>query len=570
MMKRLFAFTKPYAKSRNILFFLVVLRSIQLPLLAWMTGAIINQVIVHGKVDLLFVSCLGFLAFAIFTDVTFSFRMVLAMNLGESVIRYLRLAVFRHMQSMRMAAFHRTKVGRIISRFTSDAEAVRVGIQDVLFVSLVQAGQMMVAAALMAFYDIGLFLVILVLVPVYWLINRQFSHRLAKAHREVQESFSRITSSLAEAVNGIRVTQGFVRQDVNSAVFASLVQDHAKVSMKVAKTSGTFIPLLEFNSQIFIAILLVLGGWQVIHTETTVTVGDLIQFFFLANLFFSPIQSLGNQYNNALNALAGAERLFAFLDTKPDWVEPDGISDLPKINGHVRFHDVTFSYKPAEPVLHGISFAVEPGWSVALVGHTGSGKTSIINLLAKFYLPDSGQVFIDGHDILAIRAESLQRQIGMVLQQNFLFSGTILENIRFSRPEATEDEVAEVLHSLDCDDLFESLPEGLLTELGERGAGLSLGQRQLLCFARAMLADPRILILDEATSAIDTITEVRLQKATKNLLAGRTSFVVAHRLSTVRDADLLLILDHGKLVQSYRRGEKGFADYIRKNHAMVL
>lgn len=570
MVTRLFAFTKPYAKSRNLLFFLVILRSIQLPALAWMTGAIINEVVVHGKLDFLLASCLGFLAFAVFTDVTFSFRMVLAMNLGESVIRDLRLAVFRHMQSMRMAAFHRTKVGRIISRFTSDAEAVRVGIQDVLFVSLVQAGQMVVAAALMAFYDIGLFLVILVLVPVYWVINRRFSHRMARAHREVQESFSRITSSLAEAVNGIRVTQGFVRQDVNAAVFASLVQDHARVSMKVAKTSGTFIPLLEFNSQIFIAILLVLGGWQVIHTETSVTVGDLIQFFFLANLFFSPIQSLGNQYNNALNALAGAERLFAFLDTKPDWEEPDDVLDLPRIRGHVCFEDVTFSYQPGEPVLHGLSFAVEPGWSVALVGHTGSGKTSIINLLGKFYLPDSGRVRIDGHDILTIRAESLQRQIGMVLQQNFLFSGTILENLRFSRPEATEEEVAEVLASLDCDDLFEGLPGGLHTELGERGAGLSLGQRQLLCFARAMLADPRILILDEATSAIDTITEVRLQKATQKLLAGRTSFVVAHRLSTVRDADLLLILDHGHLVHSYRRGEKGFTDYLRANQAKAL
>lgn len=570
MMRRLFAFTRPYAKSRNILFFLVVLRSVQLPLLAWMTGAIINEVVVHGKVDILLASCAGFLALAIFTDVTFSFRMMLAMNLGESVIRDLRLAVFRHMQNMRMAAFHRTKVGRIISRFTSDAEAVRVGIQDVLFVSLVQAGQMLVAAALMAFYDLGLFLVILVLVPVYWLINRHFSNRLARAHREVQESFSRITSSLAESVNGIRVTQGFVRQDVNSAVFSSLVQDHAKVSMRVAKTSGTFIPLLEFNSQIFIAILLVLGGWQVIHTETTVTVGDLIQFFFLANLFFSPIQTLGNQYNNALNALAGAERLFAFLDTKPDWVEPGNVVGLPVIRGHVKFEDVIFSYKPGEPVLHGISFVVEPGWSVALVGHTGSGKTSIINLLAKFYLPDSGRVLIDGQDILTIRSESLQRQIGMVLQQNFLFSGTILENIRFSKPEATEAEVTNVLRSLDCDDLFESLPDGIHTELGERGAGLSLGQRQLLCFARAMLADPRILILDEATSAIDTITEVRLQKATKKLLAGRTSFVVAHRLSTVRDADLLLILDHGRLVHSYQRGEKGFSDYIRTNHAMIL
>ncbi len=567
MMRRLLAFTNPYAGQRNILLLLVVLRSIQLPLIAWATGAIINKVIVAGTMDLLLLSCLGFLLIGFITDLTFYFRISLAMNLGESVIRDIRLAVFRHMQGMTMGAFHRTKIGRIISRFTSDAEAVRIGVQEVLFVSLVQGGQMILAAVLMATYDLGLFLVILLLVPVYLVINGHFSHRLAKAHREVQESFSRITSSLAEAVNGIRVTQGFVRQDTNAAVFAALLQDHAKSNQRVARTSGTFIPLLEFNSQIFIALLLVLGGWQVLHTDSTVTVGDLIQFFFLANLFFSPIQSLGNQYNNALSAMAGAERLFAFLDTKPDWTEPPTVTDIPRIDGAVHFKNVGFSYNPGEPVLHEISFSVEPGWSVALVGHTGSGKTSIINLLAKFYLPESGRILVDGRDLATIRGDSLRRQIGMVLQQNFLFSGTVLENIRFPKPEATEEEVASTLGALGCADLFLSLPRGLATELGERGAGLSLGQRQLLCMARAMLADPRLLILDEATSAIDTITEARLQTATSRLLQGRTSFLVAHRLSTIRDADLLLVLDHGRLIASHRKGSSGFANYLLENQS---
>ncbi len=545
MLIRLFSFTRPYAKQRNILIGLVVLRSIQLPLLAWMTGAIINEVVVKGSAGLLMWSCLGFLLFSAFTDFTFGFRMLLSQNLGESVIRDLRTTLFRHMQSMRMGYFHRTKVGRTISRFTSDAEAVRTGVQDVLFVSTVQAGQMLVSAMLMAFYDWVLFLVVLGLVPIYWGINQYFSKRLSTAHREVQESFSRITSNLAEAVNGIRVTQGFVRQDVNSATFEALVQDHAKYSLKVARTSGTFVPLLELNSQIFIAILLMLGGYQVLHTESTVSVGDLIQFFFLATLFFSPIQALANQYNNALNALAGAERLFQFLDTPPEWTEPDKLVPIGRVEGRVEFRDVHFSYNPERVALRGVSFKVEPGQSVAFVGHTGSGKSSMINLLAKFYLPNQGAVLVDGRDLMTVPALSFQRQLGMVLQQNFLFSGTVLENIRFPRPTASVEEVRAAADSIGCLDLLDQLPDGLDTEVGERGGGLSLGQRQLVCFARAMLADPRILILDEATSSIDAITELRLQQALDKLLIGRTSFMVAHRLSTVRRADVILVLQQG-------------------------
>jgi ATP-binding cassette subfamily B protein len=247
--------------------------------------------------------------------------------------------------------------------------------------------------------------------------------------------------------------------------------------------------------------------------------------------------------------MAGAERLFRTLDTPPDWRDAPDARPLPPLRGRVEFREVTFGYDPARPVLHGISFLAAPGQTIALVGHTGSGKTSIINLLSKFYLAQSGQILLDGHEIQAATADSLRRQMGIVLQQNFLFSGTVVDNIRLPRPEVSDEAVAEVLRQLDCADLLEALPDGLRTRVGEKGRGLSVGQQQLVCFARAMLADPRLLILDEATSAIDTITEARLQHALARLLQGRTSFVVAHRLSTIRRADQVLVLDHGHLIE---------------------
>jgi ATP-binding cassette subfamily B protein len=275
----------------------------------------------------------------------------------------------------------------------------------------------------------------------------------------------------------------------------------------------------------------------------------------MANLFFSPILILGNQYNQAMTAMAGAERLFGLLDLQPEWSDPVDAVAMDRLEGRVEFDHVTFGYDPARPVLHDISFAVDAGQSVALVGHTGSGKTSIINLVSKFYLPQHGTIRIDGRDLNGITSESLHHHLGIVLQQNFLFFGTVAENIRYGKPGATDDEIRLSLRQLGCEDLITSLPEGLETQVGERGATLSAGQRQLICFARAMIANPRILILDEATSSIDSATEARLQQALQILIAGRTSFVVAHRLSTIRHADLVLVLDHGRIVERGRHAE---------------
>lgn len=557
LIRRLFGYTRPVAGKRNALIALTLTRALQLPALAWLVGATIAGPIAGGDMSALYWWVAAYLGMAILTDFLFHFRQRYAQEIGETVVKLLRAELFARVQAQPMAFFHRTKLGSIIGRMTSDVQALRVAIQDVFFVSIVQIGQMAGAAAVMLVTDWVMFLVVAGLAPFLWAVNRHFRDRLSRYSRATQESFSRVTASLAESVNGIRVTQGFVREEMNTGLFRELIASHARYNIALARTSAILMPILELNSQFFISVLLMLGGWRCFHGY--MEVGDLITFFFLANLFFSPVQTLGRQFEQALIAMAGAERVFRLIDRKPEWQDAADVTPLADPRGadhgtaapgvEVEFRAVSFGYDPARPILHEVSFTARPGTTVALVGHTGSGKSSILNLVTKFYLPTAGAVRLDGRDILTVSSESLHRQMGMVTQQNFLFSGTVRDNIRYARPEADDAAVREAARTLGCVDLLEALPRGLDTEVGERGAALSVGQRQLVCFVRAMLADPRLLILDEATSAIDALTEERLQAALVKLLAGRTSFVVAHRLSTIRHADLVLVMDQGRVVE---------------------
>ena len=550
LIRRLWSYTSTAARKRNWLVGMSIVRSVQLaaftPLMAW----IINGAIAGCDLRALALGLAAYAVLAIVTDAMFHFRQRYALELGEEVVNRLRNEIFSRVQRQPMSFFHRTKLGRIISRATSDIEALRVGIQDVLFVTVIQFGSMVLAGAVMLHYDWAMFLVVLAMAPVLWGVNRRFRMKFSQLTRASHESFSRVTATLAESVNGIRVTQGFVRQETNLGLFRSLLTDHSRYNIALARTSAILTPLLELNSQFFIAILLLLGGWRVFHGD--MTMASLIAFFLLANQFFAPIAVIGNQYNQALVAMAGAERVFRLIDTPPDWEDDPAATPLPVAAGtgvRVEFRGVQFGYDPARLVLHDINFTAEPGQTIALVGHTGSGKSSIINLVSKFYLPSGGELLIDGREIRTITSHSLHRQMGMVQQQNFLFSGTVLDNIRLSKPEASDAEIRDAARRLDCLDLLEALPKGLLTEVGERGANLSVGQRQLICFTRALLADPRLVILDEATSSIDALTEARLQKALIELLRSRTSFVVAHRLSTIRHADLVLVLDQGRIIE---------------------
>jgi ATP-binding cassette subfamily B protein len=547
LVRRLYAYTRGHSRLRNRLALVVVLRSLQLPLVTWWTARVISGPVAHKDAPATLRGVLVLLAFAAFTEFCFVYRSRYALELGEAVVHDLRNDIHATLLRMPVAYFKRTPIGRLLGRATSDVDVVRIGVQDVVFVSVVQAGNFFVSAALMLWYDWQLFLVVLVMAPVVWSIVRHFKVALSRAYRAQQESFSRVTAKLAESVTGIREIQGFVRQSLNGELFAELIRDHSKVNYGAAKQSAVFQPLLELNGQVFLSILLVVGGYQALSGR--VALDALIQFLFLSNAFFGAIPMLGNQYNQALTAMAGAERVFALLDQKPDWVDEPNARDLPELGGRVEFRDVTFEYEPGRPVLAGVSFRAEPGQTVALVGHTGGGKTTVMSLVAKLYLATAGQVLIDGHDLATATSASLHRQLASVTQENFLFTGSVADNLRLGKPEATAEEMREAARALDVLDLLLELPQGFETPVGERGAGLSLGQRQIICFVRAMLASPRILLLDEATSSVDAVTEARVQEALGRLLRGRTSFVVAHRLSTIRHADQVLVLDLGRVVE---------------------
>ena len=553
---RLLAFTSPHRGQRDALLVLCVLRAMARPGLAWFVGYLIKGPVAAGDAAATARGIALFTALFLLADVALYWRIRLAHQIGESVLRDLRDRLMAHLLTQPLAFFHARRHGGLISRMISDIEAMRNGVQNNFFITFVSLGQMTCAALLMLWANPRLFLVLLAIVPCLLLVHGFFRGRILHASRVQQETFSRVTSALAETVQGIRVTQGFAREDTNAGIFARLVRSLAGNVVKTASLTALYLPLLELNAQGFMAALVGVGGWAALSGGGA-GLGDLVTFFFLADLFFSPITIIGAQLSEATLAMAGAERYFRLLDTPPTWTDAPAAVACPPLRGGVEFRDVRFAYVPDRPVLHGISFVATPGQVVALVGHTGSGKSTIVGLLAKFQLPLAGQVLVDGNDVAGLRQETLRRQMGFVFQQNFLFAGTIADNVRSARPDATEEEVRQAFRDLDCLDLIEALPGGIHAACSEKGRSLSMGQQQLVAFARALLADPRILVLDEATSAVDTLTEARLQLALNRLMKGRTCFVIAHRLSTIRRADQVLVLDDGRIVE-------------RGNHAALL
>jgi ABC-type multidrug transport system fused ATPase/permease subunit len=479
-----------------------------------------------------------------------------AIRVGQGVMTDLRLAVFRHIQQLSLSYFDRTHQGRIINRADSDID----GLDQVLTwggTQLLQSALTLVGVLfVMASTNWKLCLAVSIVLPPLAVATYLFQKFIMQAHRHVRQQSSRLTASLAENISGVRVVQSLARENENLERYEGLHQVYTDRNYDVARIFHTYMPSLGLVGGIGTAIVLGYGGYLMLHHDLTgghrMTAGDLAAFILYVGMFFGPIQTMGDLYNNVLSAGANAERIFQLLDTESQVIDRPGARELPPIQGEVRFENVRFRYSANESdgwILQDVDFHVDAGQTVALVGHTGSGKTSIISLLARFYEPQFGRILIDGIDVARTTIESLHRQLGIVTQENFLFTGTILDNLRFGRPDATEDEVRAAARALGTDEIISHLKDGYLTAVGERGGNLSAGERQLFCITRALVAQPRILILDEATSAVDPKSEALIQSALDVLLQGRTTFVIAHRLSTVRKASLILVLQEGRLVE---------------------
>jgi len=467
--------------------------------------------------------------------------------IGQQVIYDLRHDLFRHIQRLSFRFFDKRPAGSVLVRITNDVNALQDLFTNGVVNVIMDCVQLVGIIVILLAWNFKLGLAVMITVPLMFLVSSALRRRIRFAWQDVRMKQSRINAHLNESIQGIKVTQAYVQEKPNIAFFDWMNTINIKAWNKASALNQAFGPIIELTSAIGTLILFWYGS-HLIQTGA-ITIGLLVGFANYVGNFWDPINRLGQMYAQLLIAMASSERIFEFMDEEPTVAEGKRAAELPPILGNVKFDNIVFEYEKGRPALRGISLDVKAGQSIALVGHTGSGKSTIINLLCRFYDPVEGRVLVDGTDIRDVTIASLRSQVGIVLQDTFIFSGTIRDNIRYGRLDATDEEVEAAAKAVNAHDFIKDLPDGYDTEVQERGNVLSMGQRQLLSFARALLADPRVLILDEATASIDTETELKIQEALKTLLAGRTSFIIAHRLSTIRHADNIVVMDHGRIVE---------------------
>jgi ABC-type multidrug transport system fused ATPase/permease subunit len=471
---------------------------------------------------------------------------------GQRALADLRLQIFRHLQEMPVSFYERRPAGMLISRMTNDVEALDSLVTDTV-ITLFQASLTLVGSVvILLLLDVKLALVTFLIFPVMLAASLAFRIASADAYRRTRETISSITQYLQETLSGIRVVRTFGQEPRHLARFTELNRINREANMTTVNLNAAYFPFVEFLSSVATFALLLIGGAQVIQGD--IQVGVLVGFIAALNGFFDPIAQLSQVYTTYQSGMAALDKIFDLLDVQADLTDAPDAVDLPRIRGEIRFEDVSFRYSPgdgAEPkyALEHVTMTVPPGQTVALVGATGAGKSTFAKLVARFYDPSDGRVLVDGRDLRTIRAHSLRSQMGIVPQEAFLFSGTVGDNIAFGRPDATAEDIETAARAVGAWEFIEALPAGLETEVGERGVQLSAGQRQLVAFARALIADPRILVLDEATSNVDLHTEGRIEAGLRRLLAGRTAIVIAHRLSTIRQAGRIVVLDQGRIVE---------------------
>ena len=510
---------------------------------------------IEGLIRLIIVMVVLFILSSVLTGATF-FTMAWT---GQHVLRVMRVEVFQQLHRLSLSYYSEHEAGDLMSRITNDTTAIEQAFSFAL-VNVFSGILLLVWVSYnMLTTNLPFALLSLAVAPIMFLATYYFSEQARKAFRVSREEIGNVNAELQESIAAVREVQAFNRADENIEQFKEVNAANRDANVRAVAYTSALAPTLEALSYVALASVTGVGGWYLLKGQTllgtTVTLGLVVTFLGYVQRFNQPIQQIAVLWTNIQNAIAGAERIFTILDEKPAVNNKPAAKEMPEIKGLVEFDHATHSYEDGVPVLKDVSFTAQPGQTIAIVGPTGAGKTTIINLIPRFYDVTSGSVKIDGMDVRDVSMKSLREQIGIVLQDTFLFSQSVMENVRFGRPDATDEEVMVAIKLANADSFIERLPEKYDTVLGERGSGLSQGQRQLLSIARAALVDPRILILDEATSSVDTRTERLIQKAFDELLKGRTAFVIAHRLSTIRNADVILVLKDGQIIERGRHDQ---------------
>ncbi|GAA0446924.1 MAG: ABC transporter ATP-binding protein [Bacillota bacterium] len=558
-MWRLLIYLKPYSRTYlpAAIIAMLVSTAVRLIVPILIGKVAIDVAIDEGNISLLTYLVIGIGILYLLSYVGNVYRIKWVNILGQNVIYDIRQHLFSHVQHLSHRFFDSRSAGSILVRIMNDINSLQELFTNGIINLLMDVVTLVGIIVILFVLSPKLALAIMIILPVMFYLTTKLRRTIRRSWQSVRIQQSRMNSHLNEGLQGMRITQSFSQEKENGEYFHGVNSDNYKSWREATRKSAMFRPFVEMSNAIGTIILISYGAYLILLGVENggIEIGDFVSFAFFIGMFWDPISRLGQMYNQMLMAMAASERIFEFLDEKPNVKEAADAYGIDDMNGHIEFDKVEFSYDNDRIALHEISFEIKQGQTIALVGHTGSGKSTIANLISRFYDPTKGKVKIDGHDLKEVNLNSLRQKISVVLQDTFIFSGTIIENIRFGRPDASDEEVKEAAKVVGADDFIQRLANGYETEVEERGNILSAGERQLLSFARALLANPSILILDEATASIDTETEVKIQEALGRLLKGRTAIIIAHRLSTIREADNIFVLEQGKILESGNHSE---------------
>ncbi|HAP5165805.1 TPA: ABC transporter ATP-binding protein [Enterococcus faecalis] len=557
--KRLGAYIKPYKKAVFKTLFVIILANLASMLGPYFTKIAIDQVIPQKNLSLLLILGAIFLFSLVIIGWCMRYRIYAITEIGQDILKDMRFSIFEHLQKLPFSYFDSRPHGKILIRVVNYINTLSDLLSNGLINLISDLFNVIITLIFMLFIDVKLTLYSLLLLPVLFVMVLFIQGKQRKAYQELSNKQSNLNAYIHESISGIKITQSFAREDENFQIFNEVSEEYRQSFMKAVRVQYLLWPAVQNISVITTCFIYFVGIRQL---GVSVTTGTLIAFIGYINNFWNPVINIGNFYNSLITATAYLERIFETMDVVPEIQDAPHAIDLPPIKGTVDFQHVYFRYEEGKNILTDVSFHIEPGQTIALVGPTGAGKTTIINLLSRFYDVNEGAVKIDGYDVRDVTLRSLRKQMGVMLQDTFIFSGTIIENIRYGNLAATEEEVIQAAKIVRAHDFIKDLKDGYETVVEERGSTLSAGQRQLISFARALLADPKILILDEATSSIDTKTEELLQEGLQQLLKGRTSFIIAHRLSTIKNSDKIFYIDGGRIV------EEGSHDQLMAKHAL--